>query len=105
MNIDLASLEVRPDFVWLVVIILSIINLYSLWLMYQDKSRSYDVFSERTPEGKLFFWASLFGALGIWLGMFLFHHKKRKWYFYFGIPLIMLENIASLLIVVWLFNY
>ena len=104
MNIDFTTIELRPDFILLVGIILGVINLFSLWLMYQDKSKSYDVFSERTPEGKLFFWAICFGALGIWLGMFIFRHKKRKWYFYFGIPLALLQNIGLLLIITWLFH-
>lgn len=52
-------------------------------------------YAERTPEGFLFFLAALFGSFGVFLGMFAFRHKTRKWYFRVGIPLLMLQNVAT----------
>lgn len=83
-----------------VLSLLLLINLYSLYLMASDKFKAINS-SPRTPEGVIFFWAVCFGSLGVFLGMFLFRHKKRKWYFYFGVPLAILENMALLCLVAW----
>jgi uncharacterized membrane protein YsdA (DUF1294 family) len=48
----------------------------------------------RIPEATLFLLALLGGALGGTLGMHLFHHKTRHWYFRWGLPLILLCQIA-----------
>ena len=42
----------------------------------------------RTPERRLFALALLGGATGGSLGMFLFRHKTRHWYFRLGFPLL-----------------
>jgi uncharacterized membrane protein YsdA (DUF1294 family) len=54
---------------------------------------------KRTPEGILFFLATFFGSSGVYLGMFAFRHKTRKWYFQLGIPLLILQNVATLYLV------
>jgi len=51
---------------------------------------------KRTPEGIFFFLASCFGSLGIYLGMLAFRHKTKRWYFQLGIPLLILQNLATL---------
>ena len=53
----------------------------------------------RVPEKTLFLLAALGGAPGAFLGMHLFHHKTKHWYFQFGIPAIMIVQIAA---VYWL---
>jgi len=52
--------------------------------------------SERIPEGLLFFMATIFGSVGVYAGMFVFRHKTRKWYFVIGIPLLFMQNFATL---------
>lgn len=64
-----------------------------------DKRRSRQSGAERIPEGLLFFWATMFGSVGVWLGMFTFRHKTQKWYFILGIPLLIAENIACLMVI------
>ncbi len=54
----------------------------------------------RIPEARLFFAAALGGALGGWIGMRVFHHKTRHWYFAVGFPLIAIAQVAGVL---WLF--
>lgn len=54
----------------------------------------------RIPEARLFFVAVLGGALGGWIGMRVFHHKTRHWYFAVGFPAIAIAQMAG---VVWLF--
>lgn len=73
-----------------------LINLFALALMWQDKVRSRTNDAQRISEGTLFFSAVMFGSLGLLLGMFLFRHKTRVWYFLIGIPLALVQNIIFL---------
>jgi uncharacterized membrane protein YsdA (DUF1294 family) len=47
----------------------------------------------------LFFMATAFGSLGVYVGMFTFRHKTQKWYFIIGIPLLIMQNSAFLYVV------
>ena len=76
------------------------INLMAFILTGKDKAQSMRRGVERVPEGQLFFMASMFGAAGVYAGMLLFRHKTKKWYFVIGIPLLIIENAATL----FLFN-
>jgi uncharacterized membrane protein YsdA (DUF1294 family) len=64
--------------------------------MLLDKNRAKVAGAERISEGLLFFMATAFGSVGVLAGMFIFHHKTRKWYFLIGIPLLILQNIIFL---------
>jgi len=64
-----------------------------------DKNRSRKKDARRISEGKMFFMATVFGSLGVFLGMFAFRHKTRKWYFMIGIPMLMIQNVAILYLV------
>lgn len=50
----------------------------------------------RVRERTLFLWAVLGGSVGGILGMLLFRHKTRHWYFRFGFPVILILQIALL---------
>ena len=52
--------------------------------------------SWRIPEKTLFLLSLLGGSAGALLGMRIFHHKTRKWYFRFGIPLLLILQGAAL---------
>ena len=54
----------------------------------------------RVPERTLFLLPLLGGSLGALLGMRVFHHKTKHWYFVWGIPLILLAQIA---LAIWLY--
>ena len=56
----------------------------------------------RVKESTFFLLAVLGGSPGAVLGMWLFHHKTRHWYFKFGLPAILLAQIALAL---WLAGY
>ncbi|HTX86575.1 MAG TPA: DUF1294 domain-containing protein [Candidatus Nanoarchaeia archaeon] len=79
------------------LIFLGLINILSFTIMLLDKNFS-ATGQWRVSEGALFFLAIFFGGPGIYLGMFAFHHKTRKWYFYFGIPLILIQNFCALVL-------
>ncbi len=72
------------------------INLVAFIVMGNDKRKSMRSDADRTPEGLLFFMAAAFGALGVYVGMFAFRHKTKKWYFLLGIPLLILQNLATI---------
>lgn len=48
----------------------------------------------RIAERTLLGLAALGGSVGAWLGMRVFRHKTRHWYFRYGIPAIFLLQIA-----------
>jgi len=75
---------------------LVVINFITFLIMLIDKNKSIKTGAERISEGMMFFMATIFGSIGIYLGMFVFRHKTRKWYFLIGIPLLILENITFL---------
>ena len=48
----------------------------------------------RVPEKTLFLLAILGGSVGAILGMRVWHHKTRHWYFKYGLPAILLAQLA-----------
>ena len=53
----------------------------------------------RIPEKTLFLLPLLGGSVGAIAGMKVFHHKTKHWYFKYGLPLILILQLA---LVVWL---
>ena len=74
---------------------LAAVNLWAFCLMGFDKGRSRRKGTRRVRERTLFLSALLGGSLGAVLGMWLFRHKTRHWYFAWGLPLILLVQIAA----------
>ena len=73
-----------------------IINIWTFLVIAYDKRKSTTGnHSERTPEVFIFFIATAFGSIGVYLSMILFRHKTRKWYFQIGIPLLIIQNLAT----------
>ncbi len=73
---------------------LLVVNVSTFFFMGWDKIHSKKIQKERIPEGVLFFLASMGGGIGLYLGIFFFRHKTKKWYFILGIPVITLQNIV-----------
>lgn len=55
----------------------------------------------RVPEKTFFLVAILGGTPGAILGMWTFHHKTRHWYFKWGLPAILVAQVA---LGIWLFQ-
>ena len=72
-----------------------IINTIAFVIMWVDKIKSAKPGASRISEGMLFFLATIFASFGVYAGMFAFRHKTQKWYFLLGIPLLMIENLAT----------
>lgn len=71
---------------------LLLINLTGFAVMGWDKSKA-RAGAWRIPEKTLFGIAILGGGLGVWAGMYHFHHKTRHWYFKYGIPFLFLLEL------------
>ena len=66
-----------------------IVNCIGFIIMTIDKSKAKHHLY-RISEKALFTVAIIGGSLGVWLGMYLFHHKTKHWYFVWGIPMIVI---------------
>ena len=82
----------------ILILYLILINLAAWGLMGADKycARKH---AWRIPERTLFAVALLGGSLGAILGMYLWHHKTKHWYFVIGMPLIL---VAQILVCIWI---
>ena len=79
--------------VWLVAI-----NLVTFAVYGADKRRARRG-AWRVPEKTLFLLPLLGGSVGALLGMRVFRHKTKHWYFVWGVPAILLAQLA---LAVWL---
>ena len=84
---------------WTVLLVwLAVINLLTFLVYGADKRRARRG-KWRVPEKTLFLLPLLGGSIGALLGMRVFHHKTKHWYFVWGIPAILLAQIA---LAVWI---
>lgn len=72
---------------------LGIMNLAAFITMGEDKRRARKHLW-RVPEKVLFLLAILGGSLGSIMGMQVFRHKTRHWYFALGMPAILLVHLG-----------
>lgn len=77
----------------LILLYLLIINALSFLLMLADKQKARKNLW-RIPEKTLFTAALFGGSLGSILGMYLFRHKTKHWYFVLGMPAILAVQLA-----------
>ena len=84
-----------PPLIWVGCAYLLLANLTAFCLMGWDKSRSKRPSARRVPERRLFLTALLGGSVGAVAGMFHFHPKTRHWYFRWGLPAILLLQLAA----------
>ena len=86
---------------WTVLLVwLAVINLLTFIVYGADKRRARKG-KWRVPEKTLFLLPLLGGSIGALLGMRVFHHKTKHWYFVWGIPAILLAQVA---LAVWIYT-
>ena len=78
---------------------LAAVNLVTFTVYGADKAKAKRG-AWRVPEKTLFLLPLLGGSVGALLGMLVFRHKTKHWYFVWGIPLILLAQIA---LAVWVY--
>lgn len=81
----------------ILIIYLLFINFMGIASMASDKIRAME-HRFRIPESVLLLIALIGGSIGAILGMLLFHHKTRKAKFRYGLPLILLAQIGSIIL-------
>lgn len=77
-----------------VLIYLLVINLVAFFTMGLDKWKARKD-KWRVPEKTLFLLVLLGGSVGGILGMTVFRHKTKHWYFRIGFPLILVLQIVA----------
>ena len=80
--------------VWIVI---AGMNLIAFALMGIDKHKA-KAGKWRIKEVTLFLVKALFGGLGGTLGMYVFRHKTKHWYFKIGFPVLLIIQIILLCI-------
>ena len=84
---------------YVIIAILFVMNLLAFALMGIDKAKA-KAGAWRIPEKTLFLVTALFGGLGGTLGMNVFRHKTKHWYFKFGFPALLVIQLAVLALIV-----
>lgn len=84
------------DVISLLISYFAVMNLIGFALMgidkYKAKKRAF-----RIPEATLFIVAIIGGSIGSIIGMYAFRHKTRHWYFVYGMPFILLLQVALMI--------
>ncbi|MDD6038537.1 MAG: DUF1294 domain-containing protein [bacterium] len=68
-------------------------NIIGFFLMGIDKKKARNG-AWRISEKSLFLASIMGGSIGTWIGMYVFRHKTKHWYFVIGMPLILAVQIA-----------
>lgn len=83
-----------------VLIYFFIINIAGFLTMYSDKKRAVR-HSWRISEKSLFIVAFIGGSIGSLLGMYIFRHKTKHWYFVFFMPLILIFQLIIAFLIIF----
>ena len=86
----------------LFIICLFVVNLFGFVQFGVDKAKAKKG-QWRIPEQSLFMTALFGGSLGCILGMYVFRHKTKHNSFKYGMPTILLLQIAAVIAVILLF--
>ena len=91
-------MPVLPAPLWQILgVVIAVMSLFLFCMMGVDKHKARRG-AWRISEKTLFVFALLFGAAGGTLGMYLFHHKTKHWYFRVGFPV-----LAALQLALWFY--
>ena len=72
-------------------------NIIGFFVMGMDKWKARNN-RWRIPEKTLFAVSVLGGSIGTLVGMHVFHHKTKHWYFRVGMPLILILQCMGILV-------
>ena len=86
----------------LFAIYLVVMNVLGVAVMWSDKRRA-RLHRWRIPEKVLFGVSLLGGSAGTWAGMYLFRHKTKHWYFRYGLPALLIGQLALAALLGWYF--
>ena len=83
---------------YVVLTVFVVMNSAAFVLMGIDKAKA-KAGAWRIPEKTLFLVTALFGGLGGTLGMNVFRHKTKHWYFKYGFPALLVIQLAVLVLI------
>lgn len=91
---DFISQQTESAALWqqALLIYLLIINLLTFCAYGIDKAKARKN-KWRVPESRLLVLSAVGGSLGALLGMFVFHHKTKKWKFRISVPFFLIVHI------------
>ena len=89
------------DTIRYIIIYIAVVSLVTFAVYGTDKRRA-EKSRWRIPESLLIVLAVLGGSIGALAGMLCFHHKTKKAKFVVGIPIILLLQTASALVLLFL---
>ena len=75
-----------------ILIYMAVVSLIGFFVMGIDKLKAKRG-AWRIPEKTLLLMAFIGGGAGVWLGMEVFRHKTKHWYFKYGMPAILILQI------------
>ncbi|PHU41059.1 hypothetical protein CSX00_03695 [Pseudobutyrivibrio ruminis] len=78
----------------IIISYLVMMNALGLAVMGLDKKKAISN-QWRIPEKTLFLVSAIGGSIGTLLGMYLFRHKTKHWYFVIGMPLILAIHLVA----------
>ena len=79
----------------MILILMVVMSVVGFFAMGIDKMKAKrDMW--RTPEKVLLGIAFFGGGAGVWLGMEVFRHKTKHWYFKYGVPVITLLEFIGI---------
>ena len=84
----------------IIILYFAAVNVISFLMMGIDKRKAIKR-AFRIPESTLFVLAIIGGSIGSIIGMHLFRHKTRHWYFLYGMPVILALQIILILAVLF----
>ena len=79
---------------------LGVVNIIGFSMMGIDKNRARRK-AWRIPEAHFFLVALIGGSIGTTVGMYVFRHKTKHWYFAVGMPVILAVQIALVIALIW----
>ena len=85
---------------YIVLIYLAIINVVTFFLFGIDKWKAKRD-KWRVPEATLLWWAVFGGSIGALLGMSVWHHKTQHRKFTWGVPAILIAQIAIVGVIIY----
>ena len=85
--------------VWLLCAYIGTLTLAGFLMMGIDKRKAIK-HTWRIPEASLFIVAMIGGSAGVLLGMYAFRHKTRHIGFVYGIPAILILQIAAITLLI-----
>ena len=83
---------------YIIIAYLAIMNIIGFAIMGADKKKAKDN-AWRIRESTLFLISLIGGSIGTLVGMYVFRHKTKHWYFVVCMPLILILHIAAAVLI------